>query len=215
MSEKGCIFDLDGVICHTDEFHYLAWKKLSDDIGLRFDRDMNSLLRGVSRKESFEIILRQNNRILSENVINEIIDKKNRLYRQYLEMMKPEDLEKDVVSVLRNLRENGVRVGLGSSSKNASFILEKLCITDEFDAVVDGNDIERSKPDPQVFILAADKLNVKPSDCFVVEDAVSGIQAGTSAGMKCISYRCSVDMKGFTVRRADNFEQIKEIVLNG
>lgn len=215
MSEKGCIFDLDGVICHTDEFHYLAWKKLSDDIGLRFDRDMNSLLRGVSRKESFEIILRQNNRILSENVINEIIDKKNRLYRQYLEMMKPEDLEKDVVSVLRILRENGVYVGLGSSSKNASFILEKLCITDEFDAVVDGNDIERSKPDPQVFLLAADKLNVKPSDCFVVEDAVSGIQAGTSAGMKCISYRCFVDMKGFTVRRADNFEQIKEIVLNG
>ncbi len=185
MRFKAVIFDLDGVICFTDEYHYLAWKQVADELGAYFDRDINNRLRGVSRMDSLDIILENyHGEPLSAERKQDIAERKNGLYREYLKKMSTADLSDEVRDTLIRLRELGLKLAIGSSSKNTKLILERIGLSDFFDAVSDGNNISRSKPDPEVFLKAADMLGEAPADCLVVEDAVSGAQAGHAGGMQ-------------------------------
>lgn len=184
MKFKAIIFDLDGVICHTDEYHYLAWKSVADSLSIPFDREINNRLRGVSRMESLDIILEKYNGRLSKVEKEELAAQKNELYKQYLTRMSEKDLSKEVKETLDTLRSKGLLLAIGSSSKNTGFILNQIGLDGYFDAVSDGNNIKRSKPDPEVFIKAAAFLSMDPADCLVIEDAVSGAEAGHRGGMK-------------------------------
>lgn len=185
MNYKAVIFDLDGVICTTDEYHYQAWKKMADGMNIYFDRTINNRLRGVSRMESLEIILEQyHGPALSEERKVELATQKNDLYRESLHQMSPADLSEEVKTTLDALRAAGLKLAIGSSSKNTPFILGQLGLGNYFDAVSDGNNITRSKPDPEVFLKAAEMLGLSPSNCLVVEDAVSGAQAGHAGGFE-------------------------------
>ena len=178
------IFDLDGVICSTDEYHYLAWKTIADSLGVDFDRKKNDRLRGVSRMESLEIILEDCRERLSPAEKEELASGKNEIYKKQLYKMSPKDLADEVRITLDELRERGYLLAIGSSSKNAKFILQQIGLNGYFDAVSDGTNISRSKPDPEVFVCAADMLCVPASRCLVVEDAVSGAMAAHAGGMK-------------------------------
>ena len=183
MRYRGIIFDLDGVICSTDEHHYLAWKSLAESLGISdFTREDNAKQRGVSRMESLEIVLAKSGRSFSDSEKTRLADQKNAIYRKMLESMTPADLAPDVRDTLIALRARGIRIAIGSSSKNASLILQKLGLEHTFDSVVSGNDILHSKPDPEVFLLAAHRLNLTPQECLVVEDAESGVRAGQAGG---------------------------------
>ena len=183
MNLKGIIFDLDGVICSTDEYHYQAWKKMADDLGVYFDREINNRLRGVSRMESLNIILeRYTGPALSQQALTDLATKKNELYRTLLGQMTPADLTHEVKTTLDTPRRLGLKLAIGSSSKNAPFILERIGLAGYFDAVADGNCIQHSKPDPEVFLKAAQFLDLAPAACLVVEDAVAGAQAGHAGG---------------------------------
>ncbi len=182
---KAVIFDLDGVIVFTDKFHYAAWKQMADEMGIYFDEQINNRLRGVSRMESLEIILeRYEGEALSAERKAELAEQKNTAYRELLKTMTPADVTDEVRTVLKELRKRGYRLAIGSSSKNAKFILEKVELTDYFDAVSDGTNITNSKPDPEVFLKAAEFLEMDPAECLVVEDAYAGIDAAKSGGMK-------------------------------
>jgi beta-phosphoglucomutase len=184
MKYKAIIFDLDGVICHTDYYHYLAWKEIADKIGVYFDEHINNRLRGVSRMESLEIILeRWEGSPLSEEERIKLAEDKNEIYRNLLKQMSPKDLNREVKDTLDRLRAAGLKLAIGSSSRNTKFILGQIGLGDYFDAISDGNNIIRSKPYPDVFQLAAQYLNVIPSQCMVVEDAKAGIDAAVAAGM--------------------------------
>ncbi len=178
---KGIIFDLDGVIVHTDEMHYQAWKQVADRIGVVFNREINNRLRGVSRMESLEIIL-EGAKPISDAEKLALSDEKNAAYKKLLQTLREEDVDSDVKMVLRELKNRHIKLAIGSSSKNAGFILEQIKLTGFFDAVSDGNNIEKSKPDPEVFLKAAEFLRLKPSDCAVVEDAYAGIDAAIAGG---------------------------------
>lgn len=177
------IFDLDGVLCSTDEYHYLAWKAVSDGLGVPFDRKTNDRLRGVSRMESLEIILERYPVSLSAAEKSALAEKKNELYKRYLTRLSPADLPREVSDTLDTLRGRGLKLAVGSSSKNTPFILQRLGLDGFFDAVSDGNDITHSKPDPEVFLKAAERLGVAPERCLVVEDSVAGAKAGHAGGM--------------------------------
>ena len=180
---EGVIFDLDGVICFTDHYHYLAWKALADSLGIDFDETKNDRLRGVSRMESLEIVLEgYRGPALSPEEKAALADKKNELYRKLLQTMTPKDLSDEVRRTLHALRERGLKLAIGSSSKNTPLILERIGLAGFFDAVSDGNNIQRSKPDPQVFTMAAEMLHLEPSKCLVVEDALAGLQAAERGG---------------------------------
>ena len=180
---KGIIFDLDGVICFTDHYHYLAWKALADSIGAPFDETKNDRLRGVSRMASLEIVLEEyQGPALSEEEKVALATKKNDLYRTYLQSMSPKDLSDEVRDTLNALREKGIKLAIGSSSKNTPLILERIGLGGFFDAVSDGNNITKSKPDPEVFLMAADMLQLDPKDCMVVEDAEAGIEGAIAGG---------------------------------
>ena len=168
---KGVIFDLDGVICSTDELHYLAWKELADSIGVYFDRQINSRLRGVSRMASLDIILERSEKKYSQEEKEALAAEKNEAYRKLLERMSPSDVSDEVRSTLTALRGKGLRLSIGSSSKNTPLILERTDARRYFDAVSDGNNITRSK-----------FIGLAPSVCLVVEDAEAGIDAGISGG---------------------------------
>lgn len=178
------IFDLDGVICYTDEYHYQAWKAMADSIGVSFDREINNRLRGVSRMASLDIVLEKYHGELSEAEKEELADQKNEIYKKLLAQMSPADLSDEVKSTLDELRRRGYQLAIGSSSKNARFILRQIGLGEYFDAVSDGNNITRSKPDPEVFEKAAKMLWVGAKRCLVVEDAVSGAEAAHKGGMK-------------------------------
>lgn len=185
MSEfDAVIFDLDGVICSTDEYHYRAWKTMADSIGVVFDREINNRLRGVSRMASLEIILEQYQGQLSQAEKEQLAEQKNECYKRLLAQMSPADLSDEVKDTLDQLRRRGYRLAIGSSSKNTPFILQQIGLSGYFDAVSDGNNITRSKPDPEVFLKAAQMLCAEPARCLVVEDAVSGAQAAHRGGMK-------------------------------
>ena len=174
MEYKGIIFDLDGVICSTDEYHYLAWKTLADRLSVPFDRERNHLIRGLSRMASLEIILEKSGRIFSETEKNALAEEKNQLYRKLLCRMSPADLSEDVKHTLLSLRSSGIKLAIGSSSKNTPFILERIGLGNFFDA-----------PDPEVFLKAAAMLGLQPSECLVVDDAHSGIEAALAGGFDC------------------------------
>ncbi|HSJ11562.1 MAG TPA: beta-phosphoglucomutase [Gillisia sp.] len=180
---KGIIFDLDGVIVDTAKFHYLAWRKLANDLGFDISEDQNEQLKGVSRVRSLEKILGWGNVSLSQDNFMEQMAIKNDNYLSYISTMTPKDILPGVQEVLDFFLENNIPVALGSASKNARSILEKTGLYQKFTAVVDGNDVEKAKPDPEVFLIAAARLNVEPGNCIVFEDAQAGIQAANSAGM--------------------------------
>lgn len=183
MAYQGVIFDLDGVLCSTDEYHYRAWKAMADSLGVYFDRTINNRLRGVSRMESLEIVLeRYQGPALSDAGKQDLAAMKNDIYRESLKGLSPADLLPGVAGTLDALRAKGIKLAIGSSSKNTPFILRQLGLERCFDAVSDGNNITRSKPDPEVFLKAAEYLHLPPRACLVVEDAVSGVQAGHAGG---------------------------------
>lgn len=185
MKFQAVIFDLDGVICFTDEYHYRAWKTMADGMGIPFDRTINNRLRGVSRMDSLEIILEKyQGPALSQADKERLAQQKNDIYRQSLSEMSTADLSDEVKETLDALRALGLKLAIGSSSKNTPFILGQIGLGDYFDAVSDGNNITRSKPDPEVFVKAAEMLGIAPENCLVVEDAVSGAEAGHAGSMK-------------------------------
>ena len=182
MKYSGVIFDLDGVICSTDEYHYLAWKALADRLGIGFDREINNRLRGVSRMASLEIVLEKAGRTFADAEKAEFAAEKNARYRELLGQMSPADLSDEVRDTLDALRARGLKLAIGSSSRNTPYILERIGLGDYFDAVSDGNNITRSKPDPEVFLKAAEMLGFDPSACLVVEDAHAGVEAAVNGG---------------------------------
>lgn len=183
MKYQGIIFDLDGVICSTDHYHYLAWKALADRLGIYFDETINNRLRGVSRMASLEIVLEQSAVSYSEEEKAAFAEEKNNLYRELLKNMSPADLAPEVKETMDALRAKGLKLGIGSSSRNTKFILSQIGLGGYFDKISDGTNITRSKPDPEVFLKAAEYLELPPEGCLVVEDAKAGIQAATAAGM--------------------------------
>ena len=185
MKYKAVIFDLDGVICHTDTYHYQAWKQIADELGIYFDEEINNRLRGVSRMESFEIILERYEGTMSLEDKVVYTTRKNEAYKELLKNMSPADLSPEVKETLDGLRAKGLKLAIGSSSKNAGFILERLGLDGYFDAVSDGNNITRSKPDPEVFVKAAQLVGEASIDCLVVEDAKAGLEAAIGGGMDC------------------------------
>ncbi len=180
------IFDLDGVVVFTDKYHYLGWKKLADDQGWELDEYLGHQLRGVSRIPALEIILEHNGVELLEEEKHRLADIKNEYYRAFLQDISTNDLYPGAVELIKAVRERGVRTALASASKNAGTVLDALGLTLLFDAVVTGNDISRSKPDPEVFLISAERLGVSPERCLVFEDAYSGIEAAINAGMHAV-----------------------------
>ena len=185
MKYKGIIFDLDGVICSTDEYHYQAWKALADRLGIPFDRERNNLLRGVSRMQSLEIILEKSGERYSEEEKAAFAEEKNRIYRELLAKMSHADLSNDVKNTLATLRKSHLELAIGSSSKNTPFILGRIGLGNFFDAVADGNCITHSKPHPEVFLKAAEMIGLSPAECLVVEDAHAGVEAAVAGGFDC------------------------------
>ena len=184
MGFRGIIFDLDGVIVSTDEQHYLGWQALADRLGIPFSREVNSRFRGVSRMACMNILEELGGKHYTDGEKIAYADWKNEYYRELLAQMSPADLSQEVRSTLDALRARGLKLAVGSSSKNAKFILQRIGLSDYFDAVSDGTNISRSKPDPEVFLKAAEYLRLTPSDCLVVEDAISGVEAAHAGGMK-------------------------------
>ena len=183
---KAFIFDLDGVIVSTDSLHYRAWKALADSEGIYFDEEINNRLRGVSRMESLEIILERATRTYTDEEKVAMAEKKNGIYRELLQVLTPSDRLAGVTETLDALRAQGYKLAIGSSSKNTPIILEKIGYSGYFDAISDGNNIKNSKPDPEVFLKAAEFLQLQPSECFVVEDAEAGITAAKAGGFTAI-----------------------------
>ena len=185
MKYKGIIFDLDGVICSTDEYHYQAWSALAHRLAIPFDRTINNRLRGVSRMESLEIILEKSTVSYSEEEKQAFADEKNETYKELLGQMSTKDLSDEVKRTLLYLRGTGVKLAIGSSSKNTPYILQRLGLGNFFEAVADGNCITHSKPHPEVFLKAAEMLELSPAQCLVVEDAHAGVAAACAGGFDC------------------------------
>lgn len=184
MKIKGVIFDLDGVILSTDNFHYLAWKKMADRENIEFNREINNRLRGVSRMESLAIILEKASRQYSDSEKKEMATYKNDIYRESLKDLSPADIFPGVMDLFNFLLEKKIPIAIGSSSKNTRFILQQVGLTDLFEgAVCDGTDIKHSKPNPEVFIKAAVLINTEAVNCLVIEDADAGIEAAKAGNM--------------------------------
>lgn len=184
---QGICFDLDGVLVQTDNLHYLAWKGLADRLGIPFDRAQGDRCRGISRMESLEIVLEHTDHIYSAEEKERFAQEKNEAYRAMLARLSPSDLPADVLPTLRELRRRGYRLALASGSKNAGLILARTGLGTYLDAAADGNHITRSKPDPEIFLTAAQMLGLPPERCAAVDDAVAGIQAGRAAGMVTVA----------------------------
>lgn len=180
---KGILFDLDGVLLSTEQFHFQAWKALADRLDIPFDQAQGDRCRGVSRMDSLEIVLERSPRSYSPEEKLRLAEEKNNHYRAMLRALTPADLPEETVMVLRTLRERGYRLGLASASKNAPLILEKTGLGLLLDGGADGNNVTRSKPDPEVFLKAAQSLGLEPTDCMGVDDASAGVQAIHAAGM--------------------------------
>lgn len=213
MSIKAVIFDLDGVIVSTDEYHYQAWKKMADEQKIYFDRKINENLRGVSRMESLEIILRKSEKKYSQEEKKQLAEFKNDYYKVLLNNLTPDDILPGVMKVLDTLKDNGIKVAIGSSSKNTVFILKQIGLANYFHAVADGNGIKNSKPNPEVFLLAAKLLNMPPQNCLVVEDADAGVEAALAGGMEVIGVGSASKNEKATFRMNDlTYFNIDEIV---
>ena len=186
MTNKAFIFDLDGVIVDTARYHFLAWQKIAAELGIEFTPEHNEQLKGVSRIRSLDIILELGRINASVDDKNQWLQQKNQDYLAYIENMDESEILPGVMHVLSYLRSKGQTTGLGSASKNARPILDKVKILDYFDAIVDGNDVTNAKPDPEVFLQAAKLLNTEPRNCIVFEDSVAGIQAANIGNMTSI-----------------------------
>jgi beta-phosphoglucomutase len=183
---EGCIFDLDGVIVDTAHYHYLAWKRLANELGYDLTEKENEQLKGVSRMRSLEIILEQAGVSLNQEHKEMLAAKKNVWFNDYVQQMQPEEIFPGVRSLIREMRSRGIKVGLASSSRNAKTVIRLLEIQHEFDAIVDGTMIIHTKPDPEIFLKTAKKMSVDPAHTIVFEDAEAGVEAALAAGMKCI-----------------------------
>lgn len=181
--EIAFIFDLDGVIVDTAKYHYLAWRNLANALGFDFTEAQNELLKGVSRIQSLEILLSIGKVNLSEEKKQTLLLQKNKEYLEYVNKMTSEEILPGVNDLLNFLEINDIKYALGSASKNAPLILEKVGLLNRFTAIVDGNDVSEAKPDPEVFLIGAKKLGIKPENCVVVEDAIAGVQAANAAKM--------------------------------
>ena len=184
--KKGFIFDLDGVIVDTAKYHYLAWKKLANELGFEFTKEQNELFKGVSRKRCLEILLDIGDIKATTEQFDRWMVEKNIDYLKYIEKMNASEILPDVTRVLEYLKEREIPIALGSASKNARPILEKVALLHYFDIIVDGNNVTKAKPDPEVFLIAAKQLEVHSDNCIVFEDAVAGIQAANAAKMVSI-----------------------------
>ncbi|HTA16380.1 MAG TPA: beta-phosphoglucomutase [bacterium] len=183
---KAVLFDLDGVIVDTARYHYLAWKRIAEEEGIAFDEKANEGLKGVSRMASLDLILARGKKTYSIEQKIALADKKNAIYVDMIAGLRPDEILPGVKDFLASLAAAGVKRAICSASKNAPMILDRLGVTKDFDTVVSGNDTSRSKPDPEVFEMAAGRLGVPPAECLVVEDAYAGIQAAKAAGMKAV-----------------------------
>ena len=183
---KAVIFDLDGVIVDTAHYHFIAWKRLADELGVPFTEHDNERLKGVSRMQSMDIILELGALQISTERKTQLADKKNTWFVEFVEKMEPSEIFPGVKQLLEELKSQGIKIALASSSKNARRVIELLQIENEFDAVVDGTMIAHTKPDPEIFLLAASMINIPPMQCVVFEDAEAGVEAALAAGMKCV-----------------------------
>ncbi|MEC9484840.1 MAG: beta-phosphoglucomutase [Candidatus Izemoplasma sp.] len=206
---KGVIFDLDGVIVSTDDLHYKAWKKMADKENIPFDKTINNRLRGISRMASLNIILEKSEKTYSEEEKKDLTDFKNTYYRELLETLSKEDILPGIMDILTALKEAGIKLAIGSSSKNAKKILKKIELLEIFDAISDGTDITHSKPHPEVFLVAANKLELLPINLAVVEDAKSGIQAAKKARMLAFATGDAKDSE----EKDHDFEALLDVVL--
>ncbi|MDI9863278.1 beta-phosphoglucomutase [Flectobacillus sp. DC10W] len=183
---KACLFDLDGVIVDTAVYHFQAWRRLANELCFDFTEHQNEQLKGISRMESLELILNWGGVSLTEEEKIAWATKKNQWYLDLVMQMTPNEVLPGVPDFLKSLRENGIKIALGSASKNSKLILEKIQMLDYFDAIIDGNNITKGKPDPQVFLMGAEATGVQPTECVVFEDAVAGVQAAKAGGMKAV-----------------------------
>jgi beta-phosphoglucomutase len=209
MNNKAFIFDLDGVIVDTAKYHFLAWKELANSLGFDFTEQQNELLKGVSRVKSLEILLDIGHIELSQAEKDKYLHEKNEQYLSYIAKMDTREILPGIPELLAFLKKEKIPFALGSASKNARLILENLKLLDDFDAIVDGNDVSTAKPDPEVFLIAAERLGIEPKDCIVIEDAFAGVQAANSAGMTSVAIGDPEVLKG-----ADyNLKNTKELTV--
>ncbi|GFP77245.1 beta-phosphoglucomutase [Clostridium fungisolvens] len=213
MHVKGCIFDLDGVIVDTAKYHYLAWKRLANELGFDFTEKDNERLKGVSRMASLEILLSIGKVTLSEEEKLALAAKKNEWYVEYISRMNKDEILPGVENFLQAIRSEGIKVSLGSASKNSMMILDNLELTKYFDAIIDGNKVSEAKPDPEVFLLAAKELDLDPKVCVVFEDAEAGIEAATRAGMRSIGIG-SVETLGKATKVVPNLKDADLTILD-
>lgn len=208
--KKGFIFDLDGVIVDTAKYHYLAWKKLANELGFEFTKAQNELFKGVSRKRCLEILLEIGKREATKEEFDTWMIEKNVDYLKYIENMDASEILPDVPKILQYLKNKNIPIALGSASKNAQPILEKVGLLHYFDAIVDGNNVTKAKPDPEVFLLAAKQLEVNAANCIVFEDAVAGVEAANAANMISIG----IGDRNVLSKAQLNFNNFTEISTN-
>jgi len=183
---KGCIFDLDGVIVDTARYHFIAWKELANELGFKFTEKDNERLKGVSRMRSLDILLEIGGLDFPKEKKEELAKKKNENYRSYILKMTPDEILPGAMEFIKKVKENNILTAVGSASKNAMTILNRLQLTSWFDAIIDGTKVSKAKPDPEVFLKAAEELKLQPGDCVVFEDAEAGVEAALRGGMKCV-----------------------------
>ncbi len=218
MNKKGFIFDLDGVIVDTAKYHFLAWKKLANQLGFKFTEEQNEMFKGVSRKRCLEILLEIGNIEATKTQFDSWMLEKNLDYLDYIAKMNETEILPDVTRILKFLKNKKSPIALGSASKNAQPILEKVKLLSYFDVIIDGNHVTKAKPDPEVFLLAAKQLGENPQDCIVFEDAVAGIQAANTANMISIGIgeasvlnEADFVFKDFTEISSEFLEKISQV----
>jgi len=196
MSLKACIYDLDGVITDTAKYHYESWKWVGEQLDYKLTEKQNQKLKGVGRKESLEKIIKWSGSRISEADKQHFLTAKNNIYLEHIDTMTPNEIFEGFIAFNESAKKAGIKVAVGSSSKNAIRIIDKLDLVLAFDAIVDGGMTENSKPAPDIFLLAAEKLNILPSDCLVIEDSQAGLTAAKKAGIKSVYYGDNKGMKG-------------------
>ncbi len=218
MKIKALLFDLDGVIVDTAKYHYLAWKKLADELGFFFSEDDNEQLKGVSRMRSLDILLEIGEIELDDDVKIQLATQKNERYVGMIKKMPADEILPGALSLLKSAKEKGYKIALGSASKNAMIILNQLNISDLFDVIIDGNKVSKAKPNPEVFLMGANKLGVKPENCVVFEDAAAGVEAAHNGNMFCIGIgseenlaKADILIPGFEHFTINDFEKIVQI----